>query len=111
MSTRSLALRLSGATLLGGATLFAVGAPAFDQVPPEPSSGEVRVVTLPQPAIGNDLEPAQIALGALAGAALAGAGIAASRATRRTSARPACSGSGYRSRSRAAASRSPSQTS
>jgi hypothetical protein len=89
MSTRSLALRLSGATLLGGATLFAVGAPAFAQVPPEPSSGEVRVVTLPQPATGNDLEPAQIALGALAGAALAGAGIAASRAVRRPSARPA----------------------
>ena len=89
MSTRSLALRLSAATLLGGATLFAVGAPASAQVPPEPSSGEVRVVTLAQPATGNDLEPGQIALGALAGAALAGAGIAASRAVRRPSARPA----------------------
>jgi hypothetical protein len=89
MSTRSLAIRLSGATLLAGATLFAVGAPAFAQVGPEPNSGEVRVVTIPQPATGNDLELGQIALGALAGAALAGVGVAASRATRRPSARPA----------------------
>jgi|GraSoiStandDraft_4_1057263.scaffolds.fasta_scaffold18884_1 hypothetical protein len=89
MSTRSFAIRLSGASLLAGATLFAIGAPAFAQVAPEPNSGEVRVVTMPQPATGNDLEVGQIALGALAGAALAGVGVAASRATRRPSARPA----------------------
>jgi hypothetical protein len=89
MSTRTLATRLSGATLLASATLFTVGAPAFAQVAPEPNSGEVRVVTMPQAATGNDLEVGQIALGALAGAALAGVGVAASRAMRRPSARPA----------------------
>lgn len=89
MSTKSVAIRLGGVTLLVGTSLFAVGAPALAQVAPEPNSGDVRVVTIPQPATGDDLALGQIALGALGGAALAGVGVAATRTARRPSPRPA----------------------
>lgn len=88
MSTRSVAIRLGGAVALAGATLIAVGSPALARVAPEPGS-DVRVVAVTQPVTVHDIEFAQIGLGALAGAALAGVGVAASRAARRPHVRPA----------------------
>jgi hypothetical protein len=89
MSTRSVAIRLGGAAVLAGATLIAVGSPALARVAPEPDSGDVRVVALTQPVPVHDIEVTQIGIGALAGAAIAGVGVAASRATRRPHVRPA----------------------
>jgi hypothetical protein len=75
--------RLAGATAVAGAALLLAGTPAQAQVAPDPHTGDLRVITLTQSVPPQDLNPAQIGLGALAGLALAGAGVVAIRTARR----------------------------
>ena len=75
--------RLAGATAVAGAALLLAGTPAQAQVAPDPHTGDLPVITLTQSVPAQDLNPGQIGLGALAGLALAGAGVVAIRAARR----------------------------
>jgi hypothetical protein len=81
--------RFAAAACLAGAGAVLTLGPAVAQPAPDPTSGEVRVVTIAQPAAVDDLRLGQVGLGVLAGAALAGVGVVVARTTRRTHVRPA----------------------
>ena len=78
----------TAAGLAAAAAALTVG-PAVAQTAPDPSSGEVRVVSFEHPTTVDGLRLDQVALGLVAGAALAGAGVLVVRSTRRPHARPA----------------------
>jgi hypothetical protein len=90
MTTNTILIRrLTAATGLAGAAALLTLTPAAAQPAPDPSSGDVRVVTIAQPTPVEELRLEQVGLGVLAGAALAGVGVVVARSTRRTHVRPA----------------------